>query len=90
VWPPITMTGGGKGNGCTPNFSFFQVGTRTEFTPVRGFGLGLDVFYTHLNTAYKGVGSYPSNPPRPTTTLLDDQNVLSAIFRVQRNLSGED
>jgi hypothetical protein len=90
VWPPVTMTGGGAGNGCTPNFSFFQVGTRTEFTPVRGFGLGLDVFYTHLNTAYKGVGSYPSNPPRPTTTLLDDQNVLSAIFRVQRNLSGED
>jgi hypothetical protein len=90
VWPPITMTGGGAGNGCTPNFSFFQVGTRTEFTPVRGFGLGLDVFYTHLNTAYKGVGTYSANAPRPATTILDDQNVLSAIFRVQRNISGED
>ena len=90
VWPSITLTGGGAGNSCTPNFSFFQVGTRTEFTPVRGFGLGLDVFYTHLNTAYKGVGTYPLNAPRPTTTILDDQNVLSAIFRVQRNISGED
>jgi hypothetical protein len=58
--------------------------------PVRGFGLGLDVFYTHLNTAYKGVGTYPVNGTRPAQTVLDDQNVLSAIFRVQRNLSGED
>jgi len=90
VWPAITMTGGGVGNSCTPNFSFFQVGTRTEFTPVQGFGLGLDVFYTHLNTAYKGVGTYPLNGTRPAQTFLDDQNVLSAIFRVQRNLSGED
>src|SRR5215510_11376836 len=90
VWPPISMTGGGVGNSCTPNFSFFQVGTRTEFTPVRGFGLGLDVFYTHLNTAYKGIGTYPANGPRPAQSILDDQNVLSAIFRVQRNLSGED
>jgi hypothetical protein len=92
VWPPVdvSLTGGGVGNSCTPNFSFFQVGTRTEFTPVRGFGIGLDVFYTHLNTAYKGVGTYSTNAPRPATTLLDDQNVLSAIFRVQRNISGED
>jgi hypothetical protein len=90
VWPPITMTGGGAGNSCTPDFSFYQIGTRTEFTPVRGFGLGLDVFYTRLNTAYKGVGTYAANSPRPAVTALDDQNVLSAIFRVQRNLSGED
>ena len=90
VWPAITMTGGGAGNSCTPNFSFFQVGTRTEFTPVHGFGLGLDVFYTHLNTAYKGVGTYAANGTRPATAFVDDQNVLSAIFRVQRNISGED
>jgi hypothetical protein len=90
VWPPVTMTGGGAGNGCTPNFSFYQIGTRTEFTPVRGFGLGLDVFWTHLNTAYKGVGTYPTNTPRPTTTALDDQDVLSAIFRVQRNITADD
>jgi hypothetical protein len=48
------------------------------------------VFYTRLNTAYKGVGTYGANSPRPAMTALDDQNVLSAIFRVQRNLSGED
>jgi hypothetical protein len=84
------MTGGGAGNSCTPDFSFYQIGTRTEFTPVRGFGLGLDVFYTRLNTAYKGIGTYGANSPRPAMTALDDQNVLSAIFRVQRNLSGED
>jgi porin-like protein len=91
VWPPVDVTAsGGVGNSCTPNFSFFQLGSRTEFTPVRGFGIGLDVFWTHLNTAYKGVGIYAANAPRPATGLLDDQNVLSAIFRVQRNISGED
>jgi len=92
VWPPVDVSGsgGGVGNSCTPNFSFYQIGSRTEYSPVRGFTLGLDVFYTHLNTAYKGVGTYPQNTPRPTTTALDDQNVLSAIFRVQRNISGDE
>ena len=48
------------------------------------------MFYTRLNTAYKGVGGYAANSPRPAMTALDDQNVLSAIFRVQRNLSVDD
>jgi hypothetical protein len=87
VWPPVSMTGGGAGNSCTPDFSFYQIGSRTEFNPVAGFGLGLDVFYTRLNTAYRGIGAVGSNAPRPAVQTVDDQNVLSAIFRAQRSLN---
>jgi hypothetical protein len=84
VWPPVTVSAAG-GNSCNPNFSFAQVGSRTQWTPAPGLDIGLDVFYTRLYTAYKGPGVYPPVSPRPTTTTIDDQNIWSAIFRVQRN-----
>jgi hypothetical protein len=73
------------GNSCNPDFSFYQVGARTQWNPVAQLDIGVDVFYTHLNTAYKGPATYAANAPRPAVTLLDDQNVWSAIFRWQRN-----
>jgi hypothetical protein len=86
VWPPISMIAGGAGNSCSPDFSFYQVGSRTQFTPVSGLDVGLDVFYTHLDTAYKGVGVYPASGARVAATALDDQGAWSAIFRVQRSV----
>jgi hypothetical protein len=73
------------GNSCNPNFSFYQIGTRTQYNPAAQLDVGLDVFYTKLNTAYKGPASYGVNPPRPIVGFLDDQNTLSFLFRVQRN-----
>ena len=61
---------------------------RTQFNPHPLMDIGLDVFYTRLNTAYKGssVGIFPANGARPAvSTLEDDQGVLSAIVRWQRN-----
>jgi hypothetical protein len=86
VWPPIGITAG-TGNSCDPDWSFYQIGSRTQWNPVPQLDIGIDVFYTHLNTAFKGpaVGGYGPNAPRPTVFLLDDQNVWSAIFRWQRN-----
>jgi hypothetical protein len=43
------------------------------------------VLYTHVNTAYKGAATYPANGSRPAVTLIDDQNVWSAMLRWQRN-----
>ena len=85
VWPPVSFPAG-TDNSCTPDFSFYQVGSRTQFTPVPGLDIGLDVFYTHLNTAYKGVGVYPQTGTRLAATALDDQGAWSAILRVQRNI----
>jgi len=53
------LTGGGQGGianvtNCDPDYSFFQGGIRTQWTPLAGFYLGVDVFYTHVWTAFGG------------------------------------
>jgi hypothetical protein len=73
------------GNSCNPDYSFFQVGSRTQWNPVPRLDIGLDVTYTGLNTAYKGAAVYAANGSRPAVALLDDQGVWSAMFRWQRN-----
>ncbi|MGZ3288311.1 MAG: porin [Xanthobacteraceae bacterium] len=73
------------GNTCNPDYSFYQVGSRTQWNPVRNLDIGVDVTYTGLNTAYKGAGIYAANGSRPAVALLDDQGVWSAMFRWQRN-----
>lgn len=86
VWPPINIPVGGGGNSCSPDFSFMQVGSRTQWTPIPGFDMGLDVFYTKLFTAYKGSATniYNANGTRPPTSTIEDQGFWSGIFRVQR------
>jgi hypothetical protein len=73
------------GNSCNPDFSFYEIGTRTQWNPVQQLDIGLSVLYTRYNTAYKGPGTYPANTSRPSVPLFDDQNVWSAMFRWQRN-----
>jgi hypothetical protein len=72
---------------CTPNFSWWQAGTRTQWNPHPDLDIGLDVLWTHLNTAFKGagvqtaaVGARPAGP-----VVFDDQDILSVMFRIQRN-----
>jgi hypothetical protein len=86
VFPPIAL-GNGVGNSCSPNFSFWQVGSRTQWNVTKDFFMGVDVLYTHLNTAYQGpnvitgaVGTIPSGVRN-----VDDQSVVSGIFRAQMN-----
>ena len=82
VWPPLNITAG-NGNSCSPDFSFFQVGSRTQWNVTKDFYMGVDVTYTHLNTAYKGaIGNTPAGNGR-TITSADDQNTWSGVFRTQ-------
>ncbi len=53
VWPPSTSQSA-RSNSCSPDYSFYQVGSRTQFNPAPLMDIGLDVVYTRLNTAYKG------------------------------------
>jgi hypothetical protein len=85
VWPPISMTSGGVGNSCTPDYSFYQIGSRTQWNITKDFYMGVDVTYTHLNTAYQGVGTMPLT--NRTVTSLDDQNTWSGVFRTQYSFS---
>ncbi len=52
--------------------------------------MGVDVVYTRLNTAYKGVATNPAviyNPGSGIFSAMDDQSTVSGIFRVQYNIS---
>jgi hypothetical protein len=73
------------GNSCSPNYSFFEIGSRTQWNPVPQLDIGLEVLYTKHNTAFKGPGIYATNLARPAVFLFDDQEVWSAMFRWQRN-----
>jgi hypothetical protein len=96
VQPPLGV-GSGRGNSCSPNFSWWQIGTRTQWNPHPDLDIGVDVLWSHLNTAYKGLGNptalgtvngvaLPTNGARPSTiATLEDQDVLSVMFRIQRN-----
>ena len=87
VWPPVNVPVGGGGNSCSPDYSYFQIGSRTQWNPVAGLDIGLDVFYTHLNTAYKGASAnlYGATGAQPAVNAVDDQDVWSAIVRWQRS-----
>ncbi len=64
VWPTIGI-GNGAGNSCNPDFSFYEIGTRTQWNPVPQLDIGLDLLYTRLNTAYKGAAPAGVNPGLP-------------------------
>jgi hypothetical protein len=86
VAPPLTIPAGGGGNACNPDFSWWQVGTRTQWNPHPDLDIGVDVLWTHLNTAYKGSATLAANGARPAGVYtIDDQDVLSVMFRIQRN-----
>jgi hypothetical protein len=73
------------GNSCSPDYSFFEIGSRTQWNPVPQLDIGLEVLYTKSYTAYKGAAIVPANASRPAVTVIDDQDVWSAMVRWQRN-----
>ena len=79
------LPGAQVGLNCSPDFSFFEVGTRTQWNPVPQLDIGLEVLYSKLNTAFKGVANVAANGSRPAVTQVADQDVWSAMFRWQRN-----
>jgi hypothetical protein len=73
------------GNSCSPDYSWYEIGTRTQWNPVAQLDIGLELLYTHTNTAYKGAALVAATGSRPAVLNIDDQNVWSAMFRWQRN-----
>ena len=92
IWPPVSV-GNGALNSCNPNFSYYQLGTRTQWNVTKDFYMGVDVNYTHLNTAYKGTSTNPGGIVYTNTTtgktaqFMDDQSNWSGIFRAQYNFT---
>jgi Porin subfamily len=75
--------------GASQDYSFWQIGSRTIWTPTKGLDLSVDVMYNHLDTAMNGqvifgAASAANGRPNGVYTYAD-QDSVQGIFRVQRN-----
>jgi hypothetical protein len=72
---------------CNPDFRFWQIGHRTQWTPVPGLYMGVDVVYEKLFTAHKGTATVGANGPKPAGTYnITDVDNWSATFRIHRDV----
>jgi hypothetical protein len=78
----------GSATPFSPGFNMWQAGTRTQWNPVSQLDVGVDVLYSKLDSFMTpsglittgAIGAHPAG-----TYTLTDENVLSVMFRVQRN-----
>ncbi|MDI3471719.1 MAG: hypothetical protein OJF62_003782 [Pseudolabrys sp.] len=70
---------GGTAPGTSADWSLWQIGSRTVWTPVQNLDLSLEVLYTDLNkSSFDGATT-------ATGVTLGSKSYVSGIFRVQRN-----
>jgi porin-like protein len=81
------ITGLSAVSNCDPNYSWLLVGTRTQWNPHPDLDIGLEVLWTHLNTAFKGTANLAASGAQPAIVgaHIDDQDELSVLVRFQRN-----
>jgi hypothetical protein len=80
----IILVGGGR---CDPGFNFWLLGTHTDWYPVAGFRLAVEVLYTHIDTAFDGqtVSLSKTQGLRPTGLYTaKDQGIIAVGFRAVR------
>jgi hypothetical protein len=71
---------------CSPNYSWWELGSRTQWNPHPDLDIGVDVVWEHLNTAFNGTATLAANGARPAGTYkIEDQDSVSVYFRIQRN-----
>jgi Porin subfamily len=72
---------------CNPDFGFTTIGAHTDWYPVPGFRLGVEVMYTQIDTAFKGAQlTLPRTDSRPAGAYTaKDESVTSVVFRAQRS-----
>jgi hypothetical protein len=71
---------------CSPDFSWWELGSRTQWNPHPDLDIGVDVVWEHLNTAFGGSATLAANGARPAGVYnIGDQDSVSVYFRIQRN-----
>jgi hypothetical protein len=76
-----------------PGFTYWTVGAVTNWYPVAGFRLAVDVQYTRIETAMDGqqVTLGKAQGLRPTGVYTaKDQGILAVVFRAQRSFASGD
>jgi hypothetical protein len=81
--------------GCDPDWSAWNVGSRTQWEPVKGLIMGVDVIYNKLNTAQANFANVVAlnSAGNPTYAgakangnyVVTDQDSWMGTFRVQRD-----
>jgi hypothetical protein len=72
---------------CQPDYSFWNIGTRTQWNPHPYLSIGLDLQYFHLNTAFAGTAVVPADGARPGGAVtVEDQDHYGAFFRIQYSM----
>jgi porin-like protein len=72
---------------CDPGFNYWTVGSHTDWYPVAGFRLAVDVAYFRIETAFDGqqISLSKTTGARPTGLYTaKDQGILAVVFRAQR------
>jgi hypothetical protein len=75
---------------CDPGFNYWTIGAVTNWYPVAGFRLAVDVQYTRIETAFEGetISLSKTQGARPTGSYLaKDQGILAVVFRAQRSFA---
>jgi hypothetical protein len=88
-----TTVAGFQGATCSPNWSSWAVGTRSQWNVTKDFYVGLDVIYLKLNTASPNAANLLTIPvtatvgaKTPGVYTVDDQDTWAATFRVHRDV----
>ncbi|MGF6311681.1 hypothetical protein ABIB82_005656 [Bradyrhizobium sp. i1.8.4] len=73
---------------CNPDYSIAQLGTQTQWTPVKNLTFTADFTYTRLDQSFAGTLTFPGAPGigKPAAVYeLKDQNTYTLLLRAQRN-----
>ena len=73
---------------CNPDYNIAQLGTQTQWTPVKNLTFTADLTYTHLDQKYAGTIAFPGSAAigKPAAVYeLKDQNTLLLLLRARRN-----
>ena len=68
-----------------PDFQFWQIGSRTVWTPVQNLDLSVDVMYNQVQSAYDSVTTTCPAVKQQGPCQTGDEGVWQVIFRAQRN-----
>jgi hypothetical protein len=81
----ILSTALGFPAGSSADYSWWQVGSRTVWSPVKNLDLSVDVLYTSYNTGFGGLAAPACGSCSPGVYTYGDVDYWQAIFRWQRN-----